>query len=101
MDVKLAASIPVSLSAMRQRTELPANAIIAEEVRAVTLAIRTWVCRRFWGLFGNNGSLILIIFCWTSRSLFDLVRKNELSGDALLVQVVRHALFCAGRKNNL
>ena len=51
MDVKLAASIPVSFSAMQQRIALPANAIIAEEVRAVTLAIRMGVCRRFWTSF--------------------------------------------------
>jgi hypothetical protein len=33
MNVKLAASVPVSFSAIRQRSELLANAIIAENVR--------------------------------------------------------------------
>ena len=44
----LTASMPVSFSAVRQRIELPANAIMDRPVRAVTLTIGIGFCDCCW-----------------------------------------------------
>ena len=48
MDVKLAPSMPVFFSAIRQRIELPANAIITRPVRAAIQTICMGLCSRYW-----------------------------------------------------
>ena len=55
MDVKRAASMPMSFSAIRQRIELPANAIKARPNRATTLTIGIGLCNGYWvAVYASN-----------------------------------------------